>query len=211
MNTAIKAFIFDMDGTLVDNCGWHVLAWREFSRQHGRELTEREILDWMGAQGKFYIEQIVGRELPKDEVDRLCREKEKIYRELYHPALPPGLREWLDLAHRQGIKLAVATGGPTENVDFILDSLNLRSDFELVIDSSMYEKSKPEPDCFLSAAQRLGVEPCHCRVYEDALNGIRAAKAAGMECHAVTFTIDREKLMTAGPDMIFDSYEELLK
>lgn len=205
----IKAYIFDMDGTLVDNCGHHVLAWRQFSRKYGHELTERQILDWMGAQGSYYIEQIMGRPLPPDEVARLCREKEAIYRQIYHPVMPEGLREWLDLAHTRGIKLAVATGGPTENVDFILDALGLRADFEVIVDASMYTRSKPAPDCFLAAARLLGVQPGECRVYEDAINGILAAKAAGMQCHAITFTNPAEVLRAAAPDLVFSAYGEL--
>lgn len=210
MNGRIKAYIFDMDGTLVDNCSYHVTAWQRFSRKYGRELTEREILDWMGAQGGYYIERIMGRALPKEEVDRLCFEKEVLYRELYRPVMPPGLREWLDRARAEGIRLALATGGPKENVALVLDTLDLCKDFTVVVDASMYARSKPAPDCFLSAAERLGVEPGTCRVYEDALNGIAAAKAAGMECHAVTFTNPRDVLAAAGPDRVFDSYEELL-
>ena len=206
----IKAYIFDMDGTLVDNCGYHVIAWKEFSRKYGNELTEKQVLDWMGAQGAFYVEQIMGRKLSKDETDRLCREKEAMYREIYRPEMPDGLREFLDRAHEAGIRMAVATGGPTENVNFILDSLNLRNDFVGVIDSTMYTRSKPAPDCFLAAAKLLGVAPSECRVYEDAVNGINAAKAAGMECHVVTFTNPRKVLEAAGPDRIFDSYRELL-
>lgn len=206
----IKAYIFDMDGTLVDNCGHHVLAWKEFSRRYGNELSEQQILDWMGAQGGFYIERILGRKPSKEEVDRLCFEKEEIYRAMYRPELPDGLREFLDRAHAAGIRLAVATGGPKENVAFILDTLDLRKDFEVIVDATMYTNSKPAPDCFLAAAAKLGVTPAECRVYEDALNGIGAAKAAGMECQAVTFTIPRAALEAAGPDRIFDSYRELL-
>ena len=61
-----NAYIFDMDGTLVDNCGYHVISWRQFSRRYGNELTEKQILDWMGAQGSYYIEQIFGRRLPEE-------------------------------------------------------------------------------------------------------------------------------------------------
>lgn len=204
----IRAYIFDMDGTLVDNCGIHVVAWKEFSKKYGNELTEKQVLDWMGATGAFYVEQIFGKKLPPDEVDRLCREKEAIYRQIYKPVLPDGLREVLDRARASGIKLAVATGGPTENVDFILDSLGLRSYFPIIIDATMYSRSKPAPDCFLAAAKALGVEPSECRVYEDALNGIGAAKNAGMECYAVTFTNPRATLESAHPDLIFDSYCE---
>ena len=205
----IKAYIFDMDGTLVDNCRYHVEAWRQFSRKYGNELTEKQILDWMGAQGGYYIEKIVGKTLPKDEVDRLCFEKEEIYRKICKPVMPDGLREWLDYAHARQIRLALATGGPKENVAFILDKLDLRKDFEVIVDATMYTKSKPDPECFLAAAKLLGVEPCECRVYEDALNGIGAAKAAGMQCHVVTFTNPFEVLADAGADKIFDSYADL--
>ena len=112
MNRQIRAYIFDMDGTLVDNCAYHVKAWRKFSKKHGHELTEREILDWMGAQGGYYIERIMGKPLPKEEVDRLCFEKEEIYRKIYKPKLPEGLREWLDYAHARKIKLALVGGDP---------------------------------------------------------------------------------------------------
>ena len=210
MSGTIKAYIFDMDGTLVDNCSYHVQAWRQFSRKYGNELSERQILDWMGAQGAFYLEQIFGRKLAKDEVDRLCFEKEEIYRRIYSPVLPAGLRAWLDQARAHGIKLALATGGPSENVAYILDSLKLRQDFEVVVDATMYSRSKPAPDCFLAAAEKLGVKPFECRVYEDAFKGIAAAKAAGMECHVVTFTNPRSALEVAAPDFIFDSYLELL-
>lgn len=205
----IRAYVFDMDGTLVDNCSYHVLAWREFSRKYGNELSETQILGWMGAQGGYYVERIMRRPLAADEVARLCAEKEALYREIYTPKMPDGLREFLDRAHACGIRMAVATGGPRENVDYILDSLDLRKDFEVIIDASMYSKSKPDPDCFLAAARALGVAPSDCRVYEDALNGIAAAKAAGMECHAVTFTNSRETLSAATPDFIFDSYSDL--
>lgn len=206
---AVKAYIFDMDGTLVNNCAYHVLSWREFSRKLGNELTEKQILDWMGAQGAYYLERILGRKLPKAEVDRLCAEKEALYRSLYRPELPEGLREFLDRAKAAGIRLAVATGGPTENVDFILGSLGLRDLFEVIVDATMYERSKPAPDCFLEAAGRLGVAPAECRVYEDAVNGINAARSAGMECHVVTFTHPRATLAAADPDFIFDSYGDL--
>ena len=207
--TEKKAYIFDMDGTLVDNCHKHVEAWQEFSRGLGRELSEQEIIEWMGATGAYYIEKIVGRKLPEPEVARLCAEKERIYRAIYRPEMPAGLREWLDRAKRLGIHLAIATGGPRENVDYILDSLGLRRDFEVVIDASAYARSKPAPDCFLAAAAALGISPLECRVYEDAANGIRAAKAAGMECHAVTFTNPPAALAAAGADLVFDSYLEL--
>lgn len=206
-----KAYIFDMDGTLVDNCSYHVIAWREFSRQYGNELTERQILDWMGAKGAYYIAQIMGRELPPDEVAALCAKKEEIYRRLYKPALPEGLREILDDAHARNIPCALATGGPSENVDFILDSLNLRRDFACIIDGTMYTRSKPDPECFLKAADRLGIAPSDCLVFEDAVNGVLAAQAAQMRVIAITFTNPRATLEAANANRVIDSYLELTR
>lgn len=205
----IKAYIFDMDGTLVDNCSYHVTAWREFSRRYGNELTERDILDWMGATGSFYLEHIFGRKLTADEIARYAGEKEAIYREIYTPVAPDGLIDLLDDARERGIPCAVATGGPRDNVDFILDGLNLRERFRCVVDSSMYARSKPAPDCFLAAAGHLGVAPDEALVFEDATMGIKAAQAAGMKVVAVTFTIPRDALEAVSPDRIIDSYNEL--
>ena len=205
------AYIFDMDGTLVNNCHYHVIAWREFSRRYGRELTEREIIDWMGAPNTYYCEQIFGRPLSAAELARLGEEKERIYRALYAPhlRLPEGLRAFLDRAHGEGIPCAVATGGPKENVDFVLDGLSIRGDFAAIVDASCYTHGKPAPDCFLAAAAKLGVLPAGCTVFEDAVAGIRAAKAAGMKVIAVTFTNPRETLQKESPDRIIDSYTEI--
>ena len=209
MNNPVKAYIFDMDGTLVDNCSAHVVAWQKFSKEHGHALTKRQILDWMGAQASFYVEKIFGGELPPDEVTRLCEEKEALYRKIYKPVLPDGLREWLDYARVRKVPCALATGGSKANVDFVLDSLSLRDYFSAVVDGSMYSRSKPDPECFLMAAEMLGVEPAFCRVYEDAVNGVAAARAAGMRVVAVTFTNPREVLEEAGANRVIDSYREL--
>ena len=148
-----KAYIFDMDGTLVDNCAWHVLAWREFAHRHGRDLSERQILDWMGATSAYYMNRIFDREVPSAECAELTREKEALYRSMYAPhlMLPDGLKEILDDAMRRGIRLAIATGGSMDNVDFILDGLGLRSAFTTIVDASQYANGKPAPDCYLTA------------------------------------------------------------
>jgi HAD superfamily hydrolase (TIGR01509 family) len=206
-----KAYIFDMDGTLVDNCEWHVLAWREFARRHGRDISRKDILDWMGATSAYYMERIFERRVGAEECAELTREKESIYRELYAPhlALPDGLGDILASARARGIRLAIATGGSTDNVDFVLDGLALRDAFEVVVDASQYERGKPAPDCYLVAAARLGLEPSECLVFEDAVGGIRAAKAAGMKVAAVTATMPRDVLAAESPDILSDSFVEM--
>jgi len=210
VNDMPKAYIFDMDGTLVDNCAWHVLAWQEFAHRHGRDISKRQILDWMGATSSYYMDRIFGRKVSPEECAELTREKEMLYRELYAPhlRLPEGLGEMLDGAHEKGVKLAIATGGSIDNVDFILDGLKLRSLFSVVVDASQYKNGKPAPDCYLEAAKRLGLDPSECLVFEDAVGGIRSAKAAGMRVAAITATMPREVLAAEEPDWLFDSFKE---
>ncbi len=206
-----KAYIFDMDGTLVDNCMWHVVAWREFAHRHGRDISEKDILDWMGATSAYYMNRIFGREVPPEECAELTKEKESLYRSLYapHMKMPDGLGELLQSARERGIKLAIATGGLIDNVDFILDGLGIRGMFDAVVDASQYRNGKPAPDCYLEAAARLGIAPAKCVVFEDAVGGIRAAKAAGMKVVAITATVSREALSKASPDRIVASFTEL--
>ena len=211
IRSMFKAYIFDMDGTLIDNCAWHVLAWREFAHRHGRDLSERQILDWMGATSSYYMNRIFEREVPADECAELTLEKEKLYRAMYAPhlALADGLREILDDARRRGIRLSIATGGSLDNVNFILDGLSLRAMFDVIVDASQYERGKPAPDCYLKAAARMGLDPAECLVFEDAVAGVRSGKAAGMRVAAVTATIARDTLAAEKPDYLVDSFREL--
>ena len=206
-----RAYLFDMDGVLVDNCRYHVLAWLEFAKRHGGRLTEAQVIEWMGAPGRDYVMRILGGQMSAEELEDLSEEKEAIYRRMYRPHLEPrkGLTELLRKAGREGIPCAVVTGGSRANVDFILDGLAIRGRFDCIVDSSQYSRGKPAPDCYLQAAAKLGVDPCDCVVFEDAVNGIEAGLSAGMRVVALTGTNGRETLAAAGPDMIVDSFDGL--
>jgi len=108
--------------------------------------------------------------------------------------------------NHDGYKLAIATSGPSGNVDFVLGNTNLHMYFDAVVDSSMIIQGKPDPEIYLKAAQELGVEPEHCLVVEDSVSGIRAGKAAGMIVVAITSTNPKEKLKEA--DVIIDHFNE---
>ncbi len=206
-----RAFLFDMDGTIVNNCAWHVLAWQAFSEAYGNRLSERQILDWMGATNLEYQRRILGREVGPEESVRLENEKEAVYRKLYapHMKLAEGLRPFLDEAHRRAIACAIVSGAPRQNIDFICSGLNLFDDFPCIVDASQYARSKPEPDCYLTAAERLGVSPADCIVFEDAVGGIVSGRRAGMYTVALTGTNPRATLAQAEPDLIIDSFLEL--
>lgn len=208
----MKAYIFDMDGTMIDNVPYHVKAWKEFSRKYGNELSERDIVGWMGMTNRAYQERILGRQVDDEESRRMSEEKEIIYRELYRPHMKPapGLVELLDRAQAKGVRLAVASGAPKGNINFILDGLDLRRYFPVLVDDSVYSRGKPDPECFLTAAKMLGVEPRDCTVFEDAVKGVQAGKAAGMEVVAMTLYTPAEELLAAGADRAIASFAEML-
>lgn len=208
-----KAFLFDMDGVLVDNTRFHVLSWLELSSKYNCALTEQQVIDWMGSPGREYVKRMFGQpDMPPDKVQVYLEEKEALYRKMFAPHLviPDGLRKLLDIAHSKDIRCAIATGGSRRNVDFVLDGLGIRDDFMCVLDASRYERGKPFPDCYLQAAAAVEVAPADCIVIEDAINGIEAARAANIPVIAKAGTNTRSVLVEAGARMVFDSFSELV-
>ena len=197
---------------MVDNIGYHIRAWHVFSRAHGHEFTDEEIVGWTGATNAFYMERMLGRPVPPDELKALEDAKEALYRKLYAPCLrlADGMREILDAAHQAGVVCAIASGAPTQNIDFVLDGLGIRDEFACVVDASQYAHGKPEPDCFLEAARRVGAAPATCIVFEDAVNGVRAAHAAGMKAVALAARTSRAVFEAVGADCIVDTFRGCL-
>ena len=210
--TRKRAYLFDMDGVLVDNCRFHIQGWMELARRHGGRMTEAEAIALMGAPGRDYAERMFGGPVPPDRLAALMTEMSQIYQGLCRAHLAPreGAVEFLKGVTAAGIPCALVTGGPMTNVDFVVDGLKIREHFAHIVDVSQYERGKPAPDCYLLAAERLGVEPRDCVVFEDAVNGIRSAVAAGMRVVAFTGTHERRDLEAAGPDRIVGSFRELL-
>ena len=205
------AYLFDMDGVLVDNCRYHVLAWLELSKKYGGRLTAEQVVAWMGAPGRDYVARMFDTPPDAARVEALIVEKEALYRELFRPALAPrdGLIAFLAKMRSAGIASAIATGGSLDNVDFVLDGLGIRRYFRGVVDASKYVRGKPAPDCYLRAAELVGADPSDAVVFEDAVNGIEAAHAAGMRVVAITGTNSRETLTEAGADLVIDTFAGL--
>jgi len=162
----------------------------------------------MGATNAYFMERMLGRPVAGDELKALEDAKEALYRELYAPhlELADGMRELLDDAHRAGIVCAIASGAPPQNIDFVLDGLGVRGEFACVVDAAQYARGKPAPDCFLEAARRVGADPADCVVFEDAVNGVRAAHAAGMRAVALAATTPRAVFESIGADCVVDTF-----
>lgn len=190
-----RAFIFDMDGTIVDNMSFHTASWITFFQRRGKEIDADEFFrTTAGRQGGEIIRSHMGDHLLDDEVLALNLEKESVYRELYEPhrKTVSGFDGLIAQAKLHQVALAVATAAPNANITFTLDGLDLRKHFDTVVGAADVARGKPHPDVFLLAAERCGVAPEHCIVFEDAPLGVEAARRAGMKAVVLTTTLPAE-------------------
>jgi beta-phosphoglucomutase family hydrolase len=190
-----RAFIFDMDGTIVDNMAFHTKSWVAFFEQRGHAIDADEFFRaTAGRQGHEIMRHYMGDHLTKEESAILDAEKEALYRELYAPHLETvaGFEQLIEEAQEQAVKLAVATAAPPANIVFTLDGLDLRRHFDAVVGAADVARGKPNPDVFLLAAERCGAAPENCIVFEDAPLGVEAARRAGMRCVVLTTTLPAE-------------------
>lgn len=204
------AFLFDLDGVVVDNMRFHELAWRRFFEAHGVQLDRDDFFrNTSGMPTRDVLSYFLKRPVPPDEAAALTAVKERLYRELYGPHLRPaaGLPRFLSQARDAGIVSGVGTGSLPENVDFVLDGLSLRGQFSAIVGAADVRRGKPDPETFLVLARRLGAEPERCVVFEDSLLGERAARAAGMAVVALTTSHAAGEF--AGPDLAAPDFSEL--
>jgi len=190
------AFIFDMDGVLVNNMQRHALSWVELFRDFGLEGldAERYLRETAGMKALDVLRHFLDPEITPAEADRLNELKDFLYRVNYrdHIVPMPGLEAFLQRAGELGIAMGVGTGATSRNIDFTLAIPGLAGKFNAVVGAEDVEHGKPSPDIFLKVAKHLGVHPSRCIVFEDAIPGIEAANRAGMAAIALSTTNPRE-------------------
>lgn len=188
MASGRPAFIFDMDGTLVDNMAFHVQAWFMFFREQGMDITEDQVrAQAFGKTSEEILRAVLGNHLTPVEIAAYAERKEVIYRALYLPQMKPlpGLVDFLHEAQRLGIPMAVATSARMENIRLVLEGLGIASLFQVLVGADDVSVGKPEPEIYLTTARRLHIPPERCLVFEDSMLGLEAAYRAGMRAIAV--------------------------
>jgi HAD superfamily hydrolase (TIGR01509 family) len=173
-------YIFDCDGTLADNMPLHYRAWSQAMGDFGGQYPEELFYEWGGRPTAMIVDALNKRYGLSMDVASVVRRKEDYYMKLIPEVRPlPEVVEIAKSMHGR-LPLAVASGGHRELVLPTLDALGITQLFKAVVCAEDYERGKPYPDPFLLAAQRLGIAPGECVVFEDSPTGIQAAKAAGM-------------------------------
>lgn len=197
---------------MVNNLEVHREAFAEFFRRYGVERSFDELSRVFGMGN----DDIMGELMPRDIVERvgireLGYEKEAIYREIYAPRIvpQPGLLEFLAESEREGLRSAVGSSGYRANVDFVLERCNIGRYFSAVVAGDEVTRCKPDPEIYLTAAAKLGLEPHECVVFEDAEAGIESAKRAGIKVVALATTFDRAFLAKTDADVIVDDFRDV--
>jgi len=180
--TSIKAFIFDLDGVLVDTAEYHYRGWKRLADEEGLPFDRKENEALRGISRRESLLLILkGRTLPEEKIQEMMERKNRYYLEFIRDVTPadmlPGASELLQEIHAAGLKSAV--GSASKNASQVVQQLGIASLLDAVSDGYSVVNPKPAPDLFLHAAAQLGVPPAECVVVEDAAAGIQAAQAGG--------------------------------
>jgi beta-phosphoglucomutase len=202
--------IFDHDGVLVDTLEYHQRAWLELGRRTGLPLTPEFIRETFGMTNPSIFRRLLGEAPDAAAVREYSDLKEACYREAVREqlALMAGARELLDALTAAGVRLAIGSSSVRPNLDLTVEACGLAGRFAAIASLEDIERGKPDPQVFLVAAARAGVEPSRAVVFEDATFGIQAAKAAGMRAVGVTTTNTAEALRAAGADDVVTRLDE---
>ncbi len=205
------AMIFDMDGVLVDSNPFHLRKWIDVFQAHGIPFDEQELPKIiMGPSNDWIFRHFLGEDLTREQLAEFGEELEINFRREIapHARAFPGVLRFIEECHAQGIAMAVASAGIAKNVNFLIAALGLGKYFRVVLTADDITYAKPEPEIYLKTADKLGISPSACAVFEDSFVGIKAAKRAGMKCVAIASTFSAEDLRReTQADLIVPSFE----
>jgi HAD superfamily hydrolase (TIGR01509 family) len=213
MSRAQRALIFDLDGTLVDTVYAHVFAWQRAFAEVGLPIDGWRIHRRVGMSGGLFARAAareIGRPLSDEEVEALQRRHGEIFREFLPERRPlPGAVELLQELRREEIPHGIATSGRRPEIDASLEALGV-GDETVVVERGHVERAKPEPDLFLTCAERLGVSAADCYVVGDAVWDLLAARRAGMlSVGLLTGGYGEDELARAGAFRVYRDATEL--
>ena len=193
----------------MNNHEYHYESWQLMCEKYGKPLSQDSYMQNMNGRTLNEVVQFIFEtEMSMERVREIGEEKEAIYRDLYREQLAPtnGLLTFLAACSAASIPMIVGTSAPTQNVDFTLDGLGVRTMFQGVLDERAVTKGKPNPEIYQKCAALIGLPNEQCVVFEDALSGIEAGKAAGSKIIALATSHKRSEL---DADLIIDDFTQL--
>ena len=209
------AFLFDLDGTLVDSVYQHVLAWREALEEGGIHLAVWRIHRQIGMSGGLFVNALareVGREVSAEEAERIHRVHGEAFQRYASQVRPlPGAAELLSYLTKSGVPWAIATSGRHQSAALSLQLLGINEDVP-IITRDMVQHAKPDPDLFLAAADKLGVAISDSVVVGDSIWDLLAARRArALGVGLLSGGYGREELERAGAYRVYNDPADLLR
>jgi beta-phosphoglucomutase len=205
----IRGVIFDLDGVLADSEGIHILAWEEIAREYRLPEDRLPLHDWIGYPDTEIVKDVVREHGLSITPENLLEHKRRIFRRLIAEQLKPIPGSVEALSELNTLPLGLATSSSRSEAELMLRILGIADRFQTVVTSDEVKHSKPEPDSYLLAAERLGILPEHCVAIEDSSAGVQSARAAGMIVLAITNSLPAERLSAANE--IFDVTEDAVR
>lgn len=197
INDKPKAFLFDLNGTMINDMAFHNRAWHDILTQDlGANISFDAVKKQMYGKNQDLLERVFGAgHFAQEQIDQISIEKEHRYQAAYkkHLALIAGLGDFLEKAKQSDIQMAIGSAAIPFNINFVLDNLNLHSYFKAIVSADDVVNSKPDPETFTKGAGILGVPANQCIVFEDAPKGVEAAENAGMKCVVLTTMHERNE------------------
>lgn len=210
MNSVFRGAIFDFDGVIVDSHPVHKRAWKKLLESVGRTASEEElqfVLD--GRKREDILRHFLGNLDPELMTDYGHRKEQFFRNEAAAVQVIDGLVGFLEDLADSHVASAIASSGTGSRVNFLLDRLNLKKHFRVVVTGDDVERGKPDPAIFLRAAQDLQLDPLELIVFEDAQSGVKAARSAGMACVGITQPDRASALLDAGADRVVPDFRSL--
>lgn len=198
-----RAFVFDLNGTMIDDMEYHITAWLEIVKGMGSEIGYERMKEECYGKNEELLERIFPGRFDESEKRKLGNEKEEKYRAHFKPHLRliAGLDSFLENAKRSGIKIGIGSAAIMDNVDFVIDGMNIRHYFSAIVSADDVLNSKPDPETFLKCAELLKVPAGDCIVFEDTPKGVETAVNAGMQAFVIT-TLHTEQEFGKYPNVV---------
>lgn len=186
----IKGFIFDLNGTMVNDMPYHTKAWHNIFIELGKAISYEDTKKECYGKNEEVIERVMPGIFSMEKKTAIGLEKEVKYRKEFLPELRliDGLEEMLGYFSALGIGMSIGSAAIMDNIDFVIDGCGIRSYFKAIISADEVTKSKPDPETFLLCAEGIGLTPEQCLVFEDAPKGVECAVNAGMKSVVLTTT-----------------------
>jgi HAD superfamily hydrolase (TIGR01509 family) len=206
----LKAAVFDMDGVIVDSHPAHKRAWREFLLSIGRCVSDEELNFVLDGRRRDEILRFFLGELSNTQICKYSdRKNELFYAACGDLKLTDGLLDFMYALEQAGVRMAVASSAACSRVDYILERFGIRKRFCTVVSANDVKRGKPDPEIYSRACEKLDALPSATLAIEDAVSGIKAARAAGMKCLGVADSSRAPLLYEAGAEHVIPDFTKI--